>query len=139
MAAWSCAGSLAIANAVSLCPRVYLSRGGAVSLLKGSEAGEEPELGRGVALPRGKGPCAAGGLCAATAPTAVGLVSAAVEAVQGSLDALVMRPLETVPQRMGRPVPYGEALRRADMLPRRKHLAFMHPGGVRFWEAYHLR
>ena len=117
MAAWSCAGSLAIANAVSLCPRVYLSRGGAASLLKGNEAGEEPELGRGVALPRGEGLCAAGGLCAATAPTAVGLVSAAVEAVQGSRDALVMRPLETVPQRMGRPVPYGEALRRADMLP----------------------
>ena len=115
MAAWSCAGSLAIANAVSLCPRVYLSRGGADSLLKGSEASEELELGCSVALPRGGELCAAGGLCAATVLT-VELVKAAVEAVHGSLDALVMRPLETVPQRMGRPVPYGEALRRADML-----------------------
>ena len=138
MAAWSCAVSLAIANAVSLCPRVYLSRGGAASLLTGREASEELELGCSVASPRGGELCAAGGLCAATVLT-VEIVKAAVEAVHGSLDALVMRPLETVPQRMGRPVPYGEALRRADMLPRRKHLAFMHPGGVRFWEAYHLR
>ena len=116
MAAWSCAGSLAIANAVSLCPRVYLSRGGAVSLLKGSEASEELELGCSVASPRGGELCAAGGLCEATATPSVEVITAAVKAVQGSLDALEMRPLETVPQRMGRPAPYGEALRRADML-----------------------
>ena len=116
MAAWSCAGSLAIANAVSLCPLVYLSRGGAASLLKGSEASEELELGCSVALPRGEELCAAGGLCEATATPSVEVVTAAVKAGQGSLDALEMRPLETVPQRMGRPVPYGEALRRADML-----------------------
>ena len=53
-------------------------------------------------------------LRAATPPVEV--VTAVVKAVHGSLDALEMRPFETVPQRMGRPVPYGEALRRADML-----------------------
>ena len=34
----------------------------------------------------------------------------------GRRDALKMRPSEMVPQRIGRPFPYGEALRRADML-----------------------
>ena len=36
--------------------------------------------------------------------------------VPGSRDALEMRPFGTVPQRIGRPILYGEALRRADML-----------------------
>ena len=116
MAALSCAGSLAIANAVSLCPLACLSRRGAVSLLKSREASEELELGCSVASPRGGELCAAGELCEATATPSVEVVTAAVKAVHGSPDALEMRPLETVPQRMGRPAPYGEALRRADML-----------------------
>ena len=36
--------------------------------------------------------------------------------VHGSRDALETRSFETVPQRIGWPSPYGEALRRADML-----------------------
>ena len=57
-----------------------------------------------------------GWLREATATPPVEVVTAVVKAVHGSLDALEMRPFEIVPQQMGRPVPYGEALRRADML-----------------------
>ena len=45
-----------------------------------------------------------------------GLMAAGGMRGHGKRDALETRPSETVPQRIGRPVPYGEALRRVDML-----------------------
>ena len=55
-----------------------------------------------------------------------GLMAADGMRVHGRRDALETRPSETVPQRIGRPFPYGEALRRADMLHKStlKHSGF---------------
>ena len=115
MAAWSRAGSRAIAKADSLCPRVYLSRWGAGSRLTGRGTSEELELAGSVDSLLGEVQCAAGRPW--LAPVSSGeLMAAGGQFVHGSREALETRPFETVPQRIGRPFPYGEAPRRADML-----------------------